>query len=344
MDLLKKLTDAAGIPGYEAPVRRVVSEALAEHVDSIDTDALGNLVAHKVGDGPVVLVAGHMDEIGFFVSHIEEETGFLRINPAGGFDPVTLVAQRVDVHTSGGTLVGCIGRKPTHVLRDEERKKPVELRDLFVDVGLSADVVKERIRIGDTVTMRQSFLEFGDLISAKALDDRAGVYVGIEAIKRAKNTACDLYFAGTTQEEVGLRGARVAGFATHPQIAIALDATVAADMPGVPAQDQVTRLGKGVAIKIRDSASISHPALVRWMCQLADERGIPYQMEILPRGGTDAGAMQMAHEGAAVITLSIPTRYVHSVVETVHPQDVEAAIDLLAAFLETADQVDLQDG
>ncbi len=341
MELLKRLCEATGIPGYEAEVRDIVREGLEGHVDSVATDALGNLIAHKAGDGPVVVLAGHMDEIGFFVSHIEEKTGFLRINPAGGFDPVNLVAQRVVVHTESGDLIGCIGRKAVHMLRDEERKKPLDVRDLFVDLGLPVDDVAERVRIGDTVTLRQEFLPFGELVSCKALDDRVGVYVGIEALKRVTSPACDLYFVGTTQEEVGLRGARVAGFATHPDIGIALDVTIAADTPDVPAKDRVTQLGKGTAIKIRDGSSISHPALVRAMRRLAEEREIPHQMEVLPRGGTDAGALQLAQEGSAVITLSIPTRYVHSVVEAVHPRDVEATIDLLAAFLETADRIDL---
>ena len=341
MELLKRLCEVAGIPGYEVEVRKIVEEELKGHVDSVATDALGNVIAHKSGEGPVVVIAGHMDEIGFFVSHIEEKTGFLRINPVGGFDPVNLVAQRVVVHAETGDLIGCIGRKAIHILREEERKKPLDLRDMFVDLGLPAETVEEKVRIGDPITLRQDFIEFGDLVSCKALDDRVGVYVGIEALKRAKKPACDLYFVGTTQEEVGLRGARVAGFSTHPQIGIALDVTIAADTPDVPPKDRVTQLGKGVAIKVRDSASISHPALVRAMRRLAEENGIPYQMEILPRGGTDAGGLQMAQEGAAVITLSIPTRYVHSVVESLHPDDVEATIKLLVAFIESADRVDL---
>jgi putative aminopeptidase FrvX len=341
MELLKRLCEATGIPGYESEVRRIVEDELKGQVDSVETDALGNVIAHKPGNGPVVVIAGHMDEIGFFVSHIEEKTGFLRINPAGGFDPVNLVAQRVVVHTETGDLVGCIGRKAVHILREEEKKKPLELHDMFVDLGLPAETVAEQVRVGDTVTLRQDFIEFGDLVSCKALDDRVGVYVGIEALKRAKKPACDLYFVGTTQEEVGLRGARVAGFSTHPQIGIALDVTIAADTPDVPPKDRVTELGKGVAIKVRDSASISHPALVRAMRKLAEEHDIPYQMEILPRGGTDAGGLQMAQEGAAVITLSIPTRYVHSVVESLHPGDVKATIELLVAFIESADKIDL---
>ncbi|MCK5586827.1 M42 family metallopeptidase [Candidatus Bipolaricaulota bacterium] len=341
MDLLKRLSEAAGIPGYEAPVRAIVAEALEGHVDSMEVDALGNLIAHKKGDGPVVVIAGHMDEIGFLVQHIDEKTGFLRIEPLGGFDPVTLVAQRVLVHTENGDFVGCIGRKAKHILTPEERKKPLELKDLAIDLGLPSDTVKEKVAIGDTVTLLQDFIEYGDMVSGKALDDRLGVYIGIEALKRAVNPTCDIYLVGTTQEEVGLRGAKVAGQTLNPDIGIALDVTIAADTPGVPPQHQVTQLGKGVAIKLKDSASISHPGLVKAMKKLAEENDIPYQMEILPRGGTDAGGLQMANDGAAVITLSIPTRYVHSVIETAHKDDIEATINLLAAFLEKAGQIDL---
>ncbi len=343
MELLKKLSEAAGIPGYESHVREVVAEGLRGHVDTMDVDALGNLIAHKKGTGPVVVIAGHMDEIGFLVQHVDKETGFLRIEPLGGFDPVTLVAQRVLVHTDSGDLIGCIGRKATHILTPEERKKPLELKDLAVDLGLPADAVKEKVAVGDTITLRQDFIEVGDVVSGKALDDRLGVYVGIEAVKRASNPSCDIYLVGTTQEEVGLRGARVAGQALHPDIGIALDVTIAADTPGVPEQHQVTRLGRGVAIKLKDSASISHPGLVRVMKEIATELDIPYQMEILPRGGTDAGGLQLANDGAAVITLSIPTRYVHSVVEMAHKEDIEATIRLLAAFLERAGEIELSE-
>lgn len=341
MQLLKRLSEAAGIPGYEMPVRAIVADALRSLVDSMEVDALGNLIAHKKGSGPVVVIAAHMDEIGFLVQHVDEKTGFLRMEPLGGFDPVTLVAQRVIVHTENGDFVGCIGRKATHILSEEERKKPLEMKDLAIDLGLPMATVAEKVSVGDTVTLRQDFIEYGDVVSGKALDDRLGIYIGIEAMKRVPHPSCDVYFVGTTQEEVGLRGAKVAGQALNPDIGIALDGTVAADTPGVPEQHQVTRLGKGVAIKLKDSASISHPGLVKAMKTLASENGIPYQMEILPRGGTDAGALQMAHDGAAVITLSVPTRYVHSVVETAHKDDIEATINLLAAFLSKAGEIDL---
>jgi len=282
-----------------------------------------------------------MDEIGFLVSYIEEKTGFLRVQPLGGFDPVTLVAQRVVVHTQSGDLVGCIGRKPIHILTDDEKKKPVEINDLFLDVGLPAEEVAGRVALGDVVTLKQDFLQYGDVVSGKAIDDRLGVYVGIEAMKRVKRLGCDLYFVATSQEEVGVRGATVAGYRIQPQIAIALDVCIAADMPGVPERDQVSQMRKGVAISLKDARSISHPALVRAFLDLAAKKKIPHQVTLATRGGTDAGAMQLARDGAAAITLSIPTRYVHSVVETVHTGAIEAAIALLAAFLETANKVDL---
>jgi putative aminopeptidase FrvX len=341
MELLKRLSEAHGVSGYETPVRQVIVDALEGHVDSIDIDKLGNVIAHKKGEGPVVAVAAHMDEIGFLVSHIDAKTGFLRIQPLGGFDPVTLVAQRVDVHAKDGILPGCIGRTPIHILTDEEKKKPVRIEDLFVDVGLTADAVSERIFVGDVITLRQSFVEYGDVVSGKALDDRLGVYVGIEALKRADRIGCDLHFIATTQEEVGLRGAQVAGYRVSPDISIVLDVCIAADTGDVPENKQVSRLRKGVAISLKDARSISHPGLVRAFRRLAEERTIPHQITIASRGGTDAGALQLARAGSAAITLSVPTRYVHSVVETVHLQDIEAAIALLAAFLEAADNVDL---
>lgn len=342
MELLKKLCEAHGVPGREEAVRALVTSELKQICDETRTDALGNVIAFKKGSGrgPKVMIAAHMDEIGFLVSHVDEKTGFLRIDPVGGFDPRVLMAQRVVVHTESGDLVGIIGSKPPHILTEEERKKPLELKDLFIDLGLLAEEVKKRVNIGDFITLQQDFTTVGNLVSCKALDDRVGVYVMIEAIKKAKKHICDIYAVATTQEEVGVRGARVSSFNIAPDIGVALDVTVASDVPGVGEHEHVTKLGAGVAIKIKDSLSISNPKLVRKMRELAEQKKIKYQMEILPRGGTDAGAIQMTREGVAAITLSIPTRYLHSVVEAVHKDDIQAATDLLAAFLETAHEVD----
>jgi endoglucanase len=342
MELLRGLSEACGIAGREEEVRTIVRDVLEGHVDELEVDRLGNVIAHKRGKGPKVVVAAHMDEIGFLVSHVDEETGFLRVEPVGGFDPRTLIAQRVVVHTKTGPLVGLIGTKPVHILTEEERKKVPEMRDLFVDVGLPGERVKERVRQGDPVTLRQSFLEVGDLVSGKALDDRVGLYVGIKALRRLEEHEADVYLVGTVQEEVGLRGARTSAFGIAPEIGVALDVTIACDIPGAQAHEQVTKLNRGVAIKVKDSASISNPRLVQFLVDLAEEQKIPYQLEILPHGGTDAGAIQLAREGAAVVTLSIPTRYVHTVVEAAHKRDIQAAIDLLASFLERCHEVDLR--
>jgi putative aminopeptidase FrvX len=342
MELLKKLCEAHGVPGREEVVRELVMSELRGICDEIRTDALGNVIALKKGSGrgPKVMLAAHMDEIGFLVSHIDEKSGFLRIDPVGGFDPRVLMAQRVVVHTENGDLIGIIGSKPPHILTEEERKKPLELKDLFIDLGLPADEVKKRVSIGDFITLQQDFTEVGNLVSCKALDDRVGVYVMIEAVKKAKKHVCDIYAVATTQEEVGVRGARVSSFNIAPDVGVALDVTVASDVPGVGEHEHVTKLGAGVAIKIKDSLSISNPKLVRTMRQIAEQKNIKYQLEILPRGGTDAGAIQMTREGVAAITLSIPTRYLHSVVEAAHKDDIQAAIDLLAAFLEVAHEGD----
>lgn len=342
MELLRKLSEAAGIPGREEEVRAIARDALKGHVDEIGVDRLGNLIARKKGTRPKVVVAGHMDEIGFLVSHVDEETGFVRIEPVGGFDPRTLIASRVTVHAKGGGLTGLIGTKPIHILTEEEKKKEVRVQDLYVDLGLPGKKAAKRVRVGDPVTLVQQFIPVGDLVSGKALDDRLGLYVGIEAMRRLKKHEADVYFVGTVQEEVGLRGARASAFAINPDIGVALDVTLACDTPGVSAHEQITKLGKGVAIKLKDSASISHPGLVRFLVDLAERKKIPYQMEILPRGGTDAGAIQLAREGAAVVTLSVPTRYVHSVVEAAHGDDIEAAIKLLTAFLESCHTADLK--
>jgi endoglucanase len=342
MELLKKLCEAHGVPGREEAVRALVVSELKGLCDEIRTDALGNVIALKKGNGrgPKVMIAAHMDEIGFLVSHVDEKNGFVRIDPVGGFDPRVLMAQRVLVHTESGDLMGIIGSKPPHILTEEERKKPLELKDLFIDLGLPAEEVKKRVNLGDFVTLHQDFIEVGNLVSCKALDDRVGVYVMIEAVKKVKKHVCDIYAVATTQEEVGVRGARVSSFNVAPDIGVALDVTVASDVPGVGEHEHVTKLGAGVAIKIKDSLSISNPKLVRTMREIAEKKKIKYQLEILPRGGTDAGAIQMTREGVAAITFSIPTRYLHSVVEAAHKDDIQAAVDLLAAFLEIAHDVD----
>lgn len=340
LELLKALTEVDGIPGREERVRELVIKTMTPLVDDISVDAMGNVIAHKAGSGPKVMIAAHMDEIGFVVKYIDDK-GFLRLDPSGGFDPKTLIAQRVTVHTDDEDLLGIIGSKPIHILSEEERKQPLKLTDLFIDLGLPAETIHSKVNVGDFVTLEQDLKMVGDLACAKALDDRVGVYVMIEAIRKLSNHQADIYAVATVQEEVGLRGARTSGYGVNPDIGIALDVTVAADVPDAKPHEHVTQLGKGAAIKVKDSSHISHHNLVKTFRKVAEAKGIPYQMEVLPFGGTDAAGMQMAREGKYAITLSIPTRYLHSVVEAANVNDIQACVDLLAAYLESAHEHDV---
>ena len=336
VELLRQLVQAHGIAGHEEMVREIVMAAMKPLVDEMSVDHMGNVVGHKKGDGKTrAIVMAHMDEIGFLVSHIDKH-GFLRVLPVGGWDARTMKAQRVIVH-GRQDLHGMFGiPKPTHILSDEERRKTLEVKDYYIDLGLPTDRVRELVEIGDWVTMWQDMVEIGDMYSSKTMDDRVGVYVMLEGLRQARSTTADIYAVASVQEEVGLRGAQVSAFGINPTIGLALDVTLAVDTPGISEHEHVTKMGEGTAIKIMDSSAISDPRLVKFCRRLAVERKIKHQLEILPRGGTDAGGIQRAGSGAPVITISIPTRYIHSVVESVHKDDLQASVDLVAAFIEEA--------
>lgn len=346
LEVLKRLCETPGIAGYEGRVRAEVLPELRALCDDVSVDALGNVIALKRGTGPEprrrVMLAAHMDEIGFMVKHIDAH-GFLRLQPVGGFDPRALFQQRVLVQTAAGPdLRGVLApaAKPAHLLESADRDKATKLDELFVDVGLTGDAAKAAVEIGDMVTLDRTVEEVGDCVVGKAFDDRISLFIMLEALRDLQPVACDVYAVATVQEEVGLRGATTASYAIQPELAIALDITLAVDLPGAAPEDHVTHLGQGVAVKLMDSSHISNPKLVRAFRDLAEKRGIPYQLEILPRGGTDASPMQLARSGSAAITLSTPVRYVHTVNEMAHRRDVEAAITLLARFLEIAHEVD----
>ena len=337
--LLKELCEARGVPGQESGIRRIVRRELsALNPASMTTDSMGNLYATFPGTREErMLIAAHMDEIGFIIKHIDDK-GFLRIQPLGGFDPRQLFAQRVRVSTRTGSAVPgvlCYATKPPHLLAKQDEKPP-EIDQFFVDTGLNAGQVNDTFEIGGMVTLDRDLAECGDCLAAKSLDNRVGVYVMIESLRKMKSCGYTVVAVATTQEEIGLRGATTAAFRVQPEIGIALDTTIAADYPGSTPDEQVTALGKGVGIKLMDGSMISHPLLVKHLRDLAEQHHIPYQLEILPRGGTDGGALQRAASGCAGITLSIPTRYIHTVNEMVHRADVQAAVDLLTAYLESA--------
>ncbi|MDO8527882.1 MAG: M42 family metallopeptidase [Deltaproteobacteria bacterium] len=348
MKLLKELTEAFGPPGFEDEIRTVVLRELKGLADDVQIDKMGSVIALKKATAgskkkPLkIMLAGHMDEIGFVVKHIDSN-GFLRLNPLGGFDPKTLIAKRVMVKAKNGKKMhGVIGTKPIHIMSNEEKTKMPQLKDLFVDLGLPGNEVKKNIEIGAPVTLSQEFVEYGNFVSCKSLDNRIAVWTLVRALQKinGKKLNSDVYAVFTTQEEVGIRGATASAYGIDPDVGVAIDITIACDMPDISDHEHVTKLGSGTAIKICDGYTISNPKMVSFLKKLAEKKKIKYQYEILPQGGTDAGGIQKAKAGVPVVTLSLPTRYVHSVVESADKKDLQATVDLLAAFLLEAHEGD----
>jgi putative aminopeptidase FrvX len=341
-ELAERLAEAPGIAGREEAVREIVVAEMRPLVDNLTVDTLGNVIGTTSGhSAPRVMLAAHMDEIGFMVKFIDDR-GFVRLQNIGSFDPRVLPAQRVRVHTSRGeALLGVLqfGNKPIHLLTQEEIKVP-KLQDVYVDLGLSAPEVRQQVDIGDMVTLDRTLERAGHTITGKSLDDRISVFVMIEVLRSVGQHEAEIVAVATTQEEVGLRGAQTAAFGVNPDIGIALDVTVAADTPGVDAIDQVSKLGHGVAIKMFDSSHIPNHRLVRHFRSIAEQHGIPHQLEVLPCGGTDGSALQRARAGAPAITISIPTRYLHTVNEMACVDDIMAEIQLVARYLEQAHRGD----
>ncbi|HEV2472878.1 MAG TPA: M42 family metallopeptidase, partial [Chthonomonadales bacterium] len=340
--LLKRLCETPGISSREDQIRSLAAQEMRPLVDSLDADVMGNLVGLKRGaaNGPKVMIAAHLDEIGFVVKYVEDR-GFLRLQPVGGWDPRVMVAQRVVVKGfTGESLRGTLmpAAKPIHLLTEEDANKKPKIEEFYVDLGLPGDRAKALVEVGDMVTMDRTTERVGDTVVSKALDNRLSVFVMIEALRRLESvaTTATVCAVATTQEEVGLRGATTAAFALEPDIGIALDITLANDFPGPSEFEQITRLGNGAAIKIADSSLICHPKLVRHFRDIAEANGIKYQLEILSRGGTDAGGIQRSRGGVPSFTLSVPTRYVHTVNEMAHVDDIQGAISLLAAYLKEA--------
>ena len=338
ISLLQKLAQTPGIAGREEQVRAIMVEELRALTDEVSVDRLGNVIAWKRGKSDRrVMLAAHMDEIGFIVKHIDNQ-GFIRIQPVGGFDARVLFAQRVLVHGfAGESLRGVLmpASKPIHLLGNEKPAAP-KLDDLFIDLGLPNEQVCAKVEVGDMVTLDRTLEVIGDTIISKSLDDRVNLFILLEALRALQHHEVTIVAVATVQEEVGLRGATTAAYHIQPDVSVALDTTLAVDIPGSPEQDAVTRLGHGTAIKIFDSSQLSNYKLVRHFRNLAAQQGIKYQLEVLPRGGTDGGAMQRVREGSPSITLSTPSRYVHTVNEMVHQADVEASIALLTRYLEDA--------
>jgi len=338
--LIKKLSRAHGVSGFEQEIREIVKSELEELVDEIKIDAMGNLFAIRNGNDLKLMVAAHIDEIGFVVKSIDEK-GFIRLTPIGGWFSQIALAQRVILYGNKGKIFGVIGSKPPHLMRDEERKKAVEIKDMFIDVGAEnrEEVLDLGIEVGTPVAIDREVVELtNNRITGKAFDNRVGVAVMIEAIKRTKSEAT-IHAVATVQEEVGLKGARTSAFAIEPNAAIAIDTCVAADFPGSESAHMDIMLGKGAVITVVDASGrglITSPLVLRWLRETADKHGIKYQLEVADGGTTDATAISLTRSGIPAGVVSVPARYIHSPVEVVDLRDVENATDLIARALETA--------
>ena len=337
--LLKKISETPGAPGFVTQIRDLIKGEISGLVDEMYIDTMGSLIGVRKGrTDKKVMVAAHMDEISFMVTHIDDD-GFVRFHPLGGFDPKTLTAQRVIIH-GREDILGVMGSKPVHLMSPEEKNKNPQLRDYFIDTGRTAQQVKDLVEIGDPITRERDLVMMGDCINGKSLDNRVSVYILIEVLKalKGKSLPYDFYAAFTVQEEVGLRGAFNAAGHIDPDFGIGLDVTIAFDTPGALPYEVVTRLGKGAAIKIYDGSIICDTRMTAYMKSTAQKHAVPYQLEILPAGGTDTGAIQrQGNKGSIAGAISIPLRHVHQSIEMAHVQDILSTIDLLTATITDMD-------
>ena len=338
--LLERLSNAHGISGREGSIQEIVREEIGPYVDEIRVDNLGNLVATKNGERPSVMIAAHMDEIGLMTKYVDEK-GFMRFVTIGGWFDQTLLNQRVIIHADSGPIYGVIGSKPPHVMKPDDRKKPVEIKDMFVDAGCKDQEEAKALGIkpGTPMSIDRTFAKLaGDRATGKAFDNRAGVVIMIEALKRTK-TKSQIYAVGTVQEEVGLKGAKTSAFDLRPDVALATDVTIPGDHPGIEKKDSALEIGKGPVITIADASGrgiIATEKVVDWLAETAQEFEIEVQMDVSGGGTTDATAIQLTREGIHTGVISIATRYIHSPVEVLSLKDVEACAELIARALETA--------
>lgn len=342
VELLKKICEAPGAPGFEKRIRKLIIDEVKAHVDDIEVDNMGNVYALKKGtnnpDGKKVMMAAHMDEIGFIVTHIDDN-GFVRFHTLGGFDPKTLTAQRVIIHGKKEDVVGVMGSKPIHVMSPEERAKLPKTTDYFIDLGMSKEQVEKIVSVGDPITRERELVEIGECVNSKSIDNRVSVFILLETLKQLNEVPFDIYGVFTVQEEVGIRGAQVAAHHVNPDFGIAIDTTIAFDVPGAQAHEKVTSLGKGTAIKLMDASTICDYRMVDYLKEVADKNSIQWQPEILTAGGTDtAGLQRQGKDGAITGAISVPTRHLHQVIEMAHKNDIHEAIELLKASLEMIDK------
>lgn len=323
-ELLRNLVKVFGPSGNEGLIREFITNEIKNHVDEIKVDALGNLIAHKKSNGKKIMISAHMDQIGMMVIDIDDK-GFMRFTNIGGISPIDSIGQKV-IFQDG--TIGVIFHEPIEDISE------LKLENMYIDIGtFSREETEAKVKIGDMCIYESEFHENENVVFTPYLDDRAGCFIAIEVIKSIDNINNDLYFVFSVQEEVGLRGARTAAYAIEPDIAISLDVTDNGDTP--KEKRLAISLNKGAAIKVKDNSIISHPIVKETLVSLAKEKNIPYQMEVLESGGTDAGSIHLIRAGVPSGGISIPTRYVHSTIEMASKEDIKNCTKLLNEFLMT---------
>lgn len=342
LKLIKEMALAKGISGYEKEASRVMKSYLEECTDAIEYDTLGSIIGIKKGTDDVsFLMTGHIDEIGFVVREIDE-SGYIKVNPVGGWMGQNLPSSLMTITTrEGKELVGVFGSLPPHGKSVEERNKVVDPKDAFIDIGVKdkQEAIDLGIRIGDPITPKSEFnvLANEKYIMCKAFDDRIGACVVIDVLRNLKGekTKATIYGAGTVQEEVGLRGAKTVGQMVNPDIAIALDVTFSKDLPGEKGN---VKLGCGAVLSVMDGSVIAHTGLLHEMETICQEEGIAFELDMITAGGTDSGELSKVGKGVINMTLSLPSRYMHSHHTVVHQDDYDATVKLLTAFVRKLDR------
>jgi putative aminopeptidase FrvX len=342
-ELLKELTEANGVPGYEAPVRAVVRKYL-EPYGELTQDKMGSVICRKAGssDSPRIMLVGHMDEIGFMIKHITKE-GFIRFLPLGGWFDQVLLGQRVVIQTQKGEVVGVIGAKPPHLLTSEERNKVVLKKDMYIDIGATSqeEVEAAGVRPGDPVVPRADFVPLATQKTylSKAFDDRVGVAMLISTFQALKDQPHPntIYGVASVQEEVGLRGATTSARAVDPHLAVVLESDIAGDVPGIKPEESAVRLGSGPSVLIFDSRMIPNIKLRNLVMQVAETEQIAVQASYVEGGGTDGGAIHLHGTGVPTIVIGVPARHIHSHSSIIHRDDYDNAIKLIAALMNRLD-------
>lgn len=342
LNMLKELTEAPGAPGSEGPARDVMEKYIKPYADEVYKDNLGSLIARKGNNGPKILIAGHLDEVAFMVSRITDE-GFIKFQALGGWFDQVMLAQRVTIHTRKGEVIGIIGSKPPHIMPPEQRKKPIEKKDMFIDIGASSKEEAEEfgVRPGDAIIPVSPFTELKNpkMLMAKAWDNRIGCAIAIEVLKRLQEESHDntVFGVGTVQEEVGIRGAQTSVNTIQPDIAFAVDVGIAGDTPGISPDEAASKAGKGPQILLFDASMVPHTGLRDFVVDIAEEENIPFQYETLAGGGTDAGRFHLHGKGVPSLVIGIPTRYIHSHAGILNTDDFENAVELLVKVIKKLD-------